>query len=186
MSGTTLTAAIDLPARAASVAAIADTHADEGDRAGQLSQPVVDALHRERILAMWVPKAVGGSELDVVSSLRVIENLSYGDPSTGWVAMAASLAIGTGAAYLKDEAVDELFILNEIGVAGCHVGQHPRGDAVSVGEIRHPGRDRVIEPGLALIDEPQQQDRHVADGDRAVTEAHLGSRRRAAPTRNSA
>ena len=109
MSGTTLTAAIDLPARAASAAAIADTHADEGDRAGQLSQAVVEALHRERILAMWVPKALGGSELDAVSSLRVIENLSYGDPSTGWVAMAASLAIGTGAAYLKDEAVDELF-----------------------------------------------------------------------------
>jgi alkylation response protein AidB-like acyl-CoA dehydrogenase len=109
MSGTTLATAIDLPARAASVAAIADTHADEGDRRGQLSQPVVDALHRERILAMWVPQALGGSELDGVSSLRVIENLSYGDPSTGWVAMAASLAIGTGAAYLKDEAVDELF-----------------------------------------------------------------------------
>ena len=109
MSGTTLAAAVDLPARAAAVAAIADTHADEGDRRGQLSQPVVDALHRERILAMWVPQALGGSELDVVSSVRVIENLSYGDPSTGWVAMAASLAIGTGAAYLKDEAVDELF-----------------------------------------------------------------------------
>ena len=109
MSGTTLAAAIDLPARAASVAAIAAAHADEGDRVGQLSPPVVDALHRERILAMWVPKVLGGSELDVVSSLRVIENLSYGDPSTGWVAMAASLAIGTGAAYLKDDAVDELF-----------------------------------------------------------------------------
>ncbi|MGH9239890.1 MAG: acyl-CoA dehydrogenase family protein [Vicinamibacterales bacterium] len=109
MSGTTVTAAVDLPARAAAVAAIADTHADEGDARGQLSQPVVDALHRERILAMWVPHALGGSELDVVSSVRVIENLSYGDPSTGWVAMAASLAIGTGAAYLKDEAVDELF-----------------------------------------------------------------------------
>jgi alkylation response protein AidB-like acyl-CoA dehydrogenase len=95
--------------RAKEVAAIADQHADEGDTQGQLSQPVVDALHRERLLAMWVPKALGGSELDVVSSLRVIEHLSYGDPSTGWVAMAASLAIGSGAAYLKDEAVDELF-----------------------------------------------------------------------------
>ena len=95
--------------RSKEVAAIADTYADEGDRIGQLSQPVVDALHRERILTMWVPKALGGSELDVVSSLRVLENLTYGDPSTGWVAMAASLAIGTGAAYLKDDAVDELF-----------------------------------------------------------------------------
>jgi alkylation response protein AidB-like acyl-CoA dehydrogenase len=95
--------------RAKSVATIADEHADEGDKQGKLSQPVVDALHRERLLAMWVPTTLGGSELDVVSSLRVIENLSYGDPSTGWVAMAASLAIGTGAAYLQDEAVDDLF-----------------------------------------------------------------------------
>jgi alkylation response protein AidB-like acyl-CoA dehydrogenase len=102
-------AAIDLPARAKAVATLADRHADEGDRLGQLAQPVVDALLRERILAMWVPRTLGGGELDAVSSLQVIENLSYGDPSTGWVAMAASLAIGTGAAYLKDDAIDELF-----------------------------------------------------------------------------
>jgi alkylation response protein AidB-like acyl-CoA dehydrogenase len=51
----------------------------------------------------------GGAELDPISSLQVIENLAYGDPSTGWVAMAASLAIGTGAAYLEQSAVDELF-----------------------------------------------------------------------------
>src|SRR5688572_16107924 len=106
MTAATLPSLID---RARGVATIADRHADEGDRQGKLSQPVVDALHRERLLAMWVPTALGGGELDAVSSLQVIENLSYGDPSTGWVAMAASLAIGTGAAYLKDEAVDDLF-----------------------------------------------------------------------------
>ena len=102
-------AAADLPERAKAVAKLADQYADEGDRQGRLSEPVVDALHRERLLAMWVPQSLGGSELDPVSSLRVLEQLSYGDPSTGWVTMAASLAIGTGAAYLKDEAVDELF-----------------------------------------------------------------------------
>ncbi len=109
MSVTSAVGTADLVERARKVATIADQHADEADKQGRLSQPVVDALHRERILAMWVPKALGGSELDVLSSLRVIENLTYGDPSTGWVAMAASLAIGTGAAYLKDEAVAELF-----------------------------------------------------------------------------
>ena len=59
---------------------------------------------------MWVPRTLrGGLELDPVASLEVIENVSYGDPSAGWVLMAASLAIGTGAAYLKDDAVKELF-----------------------------------------------------------------------------
>jgi alkylation response protein AidB-like acyl-CoA dehydrogenase len=101
---------MNLPERAKRVAAIANEHADYGDKQGRLNQAVVDALHREGLFGMWVPKSVrGGAELDPVSSLQVIENLAYGDPSTGWVLMAAALAIGTGAAYLGDEAVEQLF-----------------------------------------------------------------------------
>jgi alkylation response protein AidB-like acyl-CoA dehydrogenase len=96
--------------RAKSVAAVADANAEEGDRQGQLSAPVVEALHREGLFGMWVPGSVrGGIELDPVSSLHVIESLSYGDPSAGWVLMASALANGTGAAYLGDAAVEELF-----------------------------------------------------------------------------
>jgi alkylation response protein AidB-like acyl-CoA dehydrogenase len=58
---------------------------------------------------MWVPRSLGGSELDPVSSLRVIETISYGDPSAGWVLMAAALATGTAGSYLEDAAVEELF-----------------------------------------------------------------------------
>ena len=104
------TPTLDLPARAKAVAALADEYADAGDQQGQLATPVVEALHREGLYGMWVPRSMrGGSELDPVSSLEVIENLSYGDPSAGWVLMASALAIGTGAAYLGDAAVEELF-----------------------------------------------------------------------------
>src|SRR5262245_6263011 len=110
MTMTRATATLDLPARAKAVATIADEHGAAGDERGQLALPVVEALHREGLFGMWVPRSVrGGVELDPVSSLQVIENLSYGDPSAGWVLMAAALAIGTGAAYLGDEAVAELF-----------------------------------------------------------------------------
>jgi indole-3-acetate monooxygenase len=103
-------AAVALPERARRVGALAREHADFGDRECRLAEPVVDALHREGLFGMWVPRSIrGGSELGVVHSLEVIENLSYGDPSTGWVLMAAALAIGTGAAYLGEEAVGELF-----------------------------------------------------------------------------
>lgn len=99
-----------LPERAKALAPLAGEHAGYGDEHGQLAEPVVEALHREGLLGMWVPKSVkGGFELDPVSSLQVIENMSYGDPSAGWVTMAASLAVGTGAAYLADSAVEELF-----------------------------------------------------------------------------
>jgi alkylation response protein AidB-like acyl-CoA dehydrogenase len=100
---------MNLPERAQRVAKIADQHAEYGDKNGRLAEPVVEALHGEGLLGMWVPKALNGAELDPVSSLEVIENLAYGDPSAGWVLMAAALAIGTGAAYLGDEAVKQLF-----------------------------------------------------------------------------
>src|SRR5215510_5293283 len=106
----TVGATTDLKERAKAVARIADEHAEFGDKEGRLAEPVVEALHREGIFGMWVPSSVhGGAELDPLSSIGVIENLAYGDPSTGWVLMAAALAIGTGAAYLDDAAVSELF-----------------------------------------------------------------------------
>jgi indole-3-acetate monooxygenase len=110
MNAGTASPVTDLPSRAKAVGAIADQHADTGDQQGQLAAPVVDALHREGLLGMWVPRSIrGGSELDPMSALEVIEHVSNGDPSAGWVLMAAALAIGTGAAYLESEAVDQMF-----------------------------------------------------------------------------
>lgn len=101
--------AMSLPERAKQVAKLASEHGSYGDREGRLAEPVVEAMHREGLFGMWVPRSLGGAELDPVESLQVIENVAYGDPSAGWVLMAASLAIGTGAAYLEEDAVRELF-----------------------------------------------------------------------------
>ncbi|RPH62747.1 MAG: acyl-CoA dehydrogenase, partial [Acidobacteria bacterium] len=110
--------------RAQEVATLADKHSDWGDQHGQLAEPVVEALHREGLFGMWVPRTIhGGAELDPVSSLQVIERLAYGDPSTGWVLMAAALAIGTGAAFLGDAAVAQLFSGDRLPVI---VGQGTR------------------------------------------------------------
>ncbi len=100
----------NLAERVQRVANLARDNAAKSEELGQLAPPVVDAMHKEGLLGMWVPKAVrGGLELDPLASLEVIEKVAYGDPSAGWVLMAASLAIGTGAAYLKDDAVKEMF-----------------------------------------------------------------------------
>src|SRR4051812_20190060 len=99
----------ELVERARALLPLLTEHADATDATGQLAQPVVDALHDGGFFGMWVPQSLGGSELMPLDSLKVIEELTYGDPSVGWVDMAAGLAIGTGAAYLSDEAVSELF-----------------------------------------------------------------------------
>jgi alkylation response protein AidB-like acyl-CoA dehydrogenase len=98
-----------LPERARALFELLDEQAPIGDAEGRLTDDVVEALHRDRFWAMWVPKPLGGWELDPVSSLEVIEALAYGDPSVAWVLMAAALATGTGGAYLGDEAADDLF-----------------------------------------------------------------------------
>jgi alkylation response protein AidB-like acyl-CoA dehydrogenase len=96
--------------RAKAVAAIASECAEAGDREGQLAAPVVEAFHREGLLGMWVPRSLrGGLELAPLPSMDVLEQVTYGDPSAGWVLMAASLATGTGGAYLGDEAVAAIF-----------------------------------------------------------------------------
>ena len=60
---------------------------------------------------MWVPEVLGRvGACGPVDSLEVIANVSYGDASAGWVLMAACLSIGTGAAYLADEAVEQIFV----------------------------------------------------------------------------
>jgi alkylation response protein AidB-like acyl-CoA dehydrogenase len=107
--GVDLNTGAELAERAKALATLIDENADDSDVNGELAEPVVAALHANGIFGMWVPETLGGSELDPVESLDVIANLSYADPSVGWVVMAASLAIGTGAAYLDDDAVKELF-----------------------------------------------------------------------------
>jgi alkylation response protein AidB-like acyl-CoA dehydrogenase len=98
-----------LAERARDLVPLVDKHAELADEEGVLSDDVVAALHRDGLFGLWVPEVLGGSELDAVRSLEVIETLSYGDPSVGWVVMAASLSIGTGGAYLGDDAVEELW-----------------------------------------------------------------------------
>jgi alkylation response protein AidB-like acyl-CoA dehydrogenase len=108
--GETLTAGSVLAERARALVPLVDEYAEFADDKGELAPPVVDALHRDGLFSMWVPEKLGGSELYPVDSLEVIANLSYADASAGWVQMAACLSIGTGAAYLADEAVEEIFV----------------------------------------------------------------------------
>jgi len=102
--------AMSLPERAKEIGLLASKHAQHGDEHGQLAEAVVEAMHQHQMFGMWVPRSVrGGSELDPITSLETIANVAYGDPSAGWVMMAAALAVGSGAAYLEDDAVEELF-----------------------------------------------------------------------------
>ncbi len=118
--------------RAKAIAPEADKWAEYGDEVGQLAPELVDRLHADGLFGMWVPEELGGSELGPVESLEVIEQISYGDASAGWVVMAANLSIGTAGAYLSDDAAKSLFSGDRFPVIA---GQGTRpGSAVTEGD----------------------------------------------------
>ena len=62
---------------------------EASEELGKLTPEIDDALHETKLYGMWVPKSLGGLELDPISSLEVIEAVTYAQPSAGWVLMAA-------------------------------------------------------------------------------------------------
>ncbi len=91
-----------------------------GEAASRLTEATVGALGDSGLLAMWLPRELGGAELWPVASLEVVEALSFADGSTGWVVMAAGLCAGTGAAYLAPEAARELYGNERLPVIAGH------------------------------------------------------------------
>src|SRR5262245_65030567 len=79
-----------------------------GEAKGMLTDATIAALRDNGFLGMWIPRCFGGSENGPVEFLEVIEQTSYSDGSTGWVLMAAQVAMGTTAAYLGSGAANKL------------------------------------------------------------------------------
>jgi len=126
----------DALSRAEQLRSLLESHAGSHDANGQLDGAVVDALHDNGLFGLWVPAALGGSELDPVRSLEVIEAVAYGDPSTAWVMMAAALTTGCAGAYLADEAVAQMFEGERF--------------PVTAGQGSRPGRAVPVEGGYRL------------------------------------
>jgi len=105
-----------------------DRGAAEAEIAGTIPEDTVSAIRSAGLLALAVPRALGGVDADLATLLGVYEELSRADGSTGWAVMAAGIASGFAAAYTGDDAAQAMFGGDEPGV---HAGQFaPRGQAV--------------------------------------------------------
>ena len=122
--------------RAQQLRPLLESHAESHDASGQLDGAVIDALHDNGLFGLWVPAALGGSELDPVRSLEVIEAVAHSDPSTAWVMMAAALTTGCAGAYLADDAVAQMFGGERF--------------PVTAGQGSRPGRAVSVEGGYRL------------------------------------
>ncbi len=88
---------------------ILQNEADDSERLRRPTPAVQDALHESGVLALMVPRELGGFEATPLETIQVIEKLSYSDSSLGWLVRALATETANAATYLDDGAVDSLF-----------------------------------------------------------------------------
>jgi alkylation response protein AidB-like acyl-CoA dehydrogenase len=106
----------------------------------QLPARLVDALRALGAFRMAVPRVYGGLELDPLTQVRVVEELSRMDGSVGWCAMI-STAGSFGAAFLEPAIAHRLCGDQDFSLAG-QVVPAGRADLVD-GGYRVSGRYRL-------------------------------------------
>jgi alkylation response protein AidB-like acyl-CoA dehydrogenase len=98
----------DWVTRTRALAPVVEKWRDTAERERSLPRPLFEALRDAGIFRMWTPGAVGGSEVDEVTALLAIEELSRQDGSVGWNAMVASNT-AVIASYLPPAGLREVY-----------------------------------------------------------------------------
>jgi alkylation response protein AidB-like acyl-CoA dehydrogenase len=65
-------------------------HSAQAERERRLPKPVIDALNHAGLTRAFLPRKLGGLELDPLTYLRVVEELAAHDSAVGWLMMVAN------------------------------------------------------------------------------------------------
>ena len=133
---TTATAPHDLIASAIALQPTIRDFADETERVRQCPPALVDILHEHRMFDMILPEKYGGLQTDIITMVRVLEELAVADGSTAW-----TVGIGCGTSIISafmPEATARAVFQPRVVTGGA---QAPNGRAVRVeGGYRVSGR----------------------------------------------
>src|SRR5260370_13634579 len=73
------------------LAPIIREHADRAEREAQMPPEIADAFHQTGMFRIFLPRIMGGGELTIPDSLRLVEEVARIDASAAW-----NLAICSG------------------------------------------------------------------------------------------
>ena len=93
-----------------SVRATLEAGAAESEEIATLPAASVAALYDSGLLRLKMPHVLGGAEADLVTQLDVLEAVSRIDPASGWCLMIGAASLGGLAAFLPDDAIEEVFV----------------------------------------------------------------------------
>lgn len=80
------------------------SQADAARKAGQLTDEVTAAMREIGVFRALVPEEFGGTAIDIVQYIGMLEELSRADPSAGWVGLAAGQGNGMISSILDPRA----------------------------------------------------------------------------------
>jgi alkylation response protein AidB-like acyl-CoA dehydrogenase len=61
--------------------------AREGEQLRTMPPDLTDRIEAAGLFALWLPRSLGGLELDPATIVRIIEEISYADDSAGWTTL---------------------------------------------------------------------------------------------------
>lgn len=103
--------------------------AREAERLRTMPPDLADRVEAAGLFALWLPRSLGGLELDPATIVRINEELSYADGSAGWTTL-----IGASTAFfvwLEPDVARELIAGRPYGASTCVVA--PTGSAAPDG-----------------------------------------------------
>src|SRR5262249_57898518 len=117
---------VDLIATARALHPLLRACRDEIESSRELPRALVDAVDAAGLFRLYLPRALGGCEVDPVTFDRVVEEVALVDGSAGWVVINGAV-LGMLGAFLREEAAREIFDDSRAILAGSI---NPTGKAI--------------------------------------------------------
>jgi len=98
----------DLIETARALAPVLQANAERSDREGRLPTTSIDAMREAGLLRLYLPRSLGGTEIDPLTHARIQEELARHDPAAAWLLQAVSSS-AWWCSRLPTEAVEEIY-----------------------------------------------------------------------------
>ena len=110
-------------------------HIFEEENNGRLSESVVNVLREAGFFKLYLPKSLGGWEVDPLTMAKVVEEVARHNTAAGWSLMVANTTLFMGG-FFPEKGIEEIF------------GNNP--EAFLAGSIHHPMRAERTEGGYLI------------------------------------
>ena len=92
----------------AGLAPLIEGAANESERSRRLALPIVEAMAGAGLFRLWLPRTLGGAEVDIATMVAAVEAVSRIDGATGWcMTIANNTCLPAG--YLPSDAAREIY-----------------------------------------------------------------------------